>query len=150
MKQYIIFYIIGIVIFLVGCTNGNIEKGIVNKSKSCKSENCVVKITELTDFSWDRMVVFSSPEPLEVISPAIGIDYSKYYEEFSRPIIFLKGNQIVHYENNPADAEHFIDGQVVFDYPDSLTYVVYTPKEAIFNITSKNIKNGTYYILSQH
>lgn len=130
-----------------GC-NQNIEEKIRSQGQDCaKKSNCKIVISEFTRFSWDKMFVFDSPQNLDAIEKAIGVQYSEYYKEFTRPIIFLKDNRIVHYENNEANIEDMVDGQVIFDYPDSIEYEVYTPNTAKFNMIQKTLGNKTYYLL---
>jgi hypothetical protein len=133
---------------LSGCKE-NIEKKIGSKGRDCKNnKNCEIVIMQLTNFKWEKMFFFDSSANLEVINKALGLDYSDYYKGYTRTIIFLNGNKIVHYENNRADAESVIDGQVIFDYPDSLKSQVYTPKNAKFRITSKTFGDKAYYQLT--
>jgi hypothetical protein len=137
-----------LLLFLFGCRK-NIENQIGIKGRDCPTNsNCVITISQLTDFSWDKMYVFEPTESFQTINKIIDIDYSKFYKDFTRPIIFTKGKKIVHYENNRSDPEDVIDGQVIFDYPDSLKYMVYTPSNARFNLKAKSSGDKIYYILT--
>jgi hypothetical protein len=138
-----------IFLFFCSCRN-NIEKRIGIKGRDCYNtkQNCEVIISQITNFKWDKMFVFDPPETLDAMNRAMGVDYSKYYEDYTRAIVFLNGNKIVHYENNRADAEGVVDGQVVFDFPDSLKYQVYTPRSAKFKLTAKTFGDKVYYQLS--
>jgi len=148
MQQYKILICLIMLMVLSGCKE-NIEKKIGSKGRDCKNnKNCEIVIMQLTNFKWEKMFFFDSSANLEVINKALGLDYSDYYKGYTRTIIFLNGNKIVHYENNRADAESVIDGQVIFDYPDSLKSQVYTPKNAKFRITSKTFGDKAYYQLT--
>jgi len=133
---------------LIACSN-NIERKIGSKGKNCGTvSNCTVIISQLTDFAWDKMFVFDATESLQDINKIMGIDYSQYFEDYTRSIIFTKNNQIVHNENNKWDPEDAVDGEVIFDYPDSVKYTIYTPTSAQFTLKMKHSGTKTYYILS--
>jgi len=68
------------------------------------------------------MFISDQPEDLDVIDKALGFSFAEYYKEFTRVIVFLKGDKIVHYENDVSNIEKMINGQVIFDYPDSMRY----------------------------
>jgi hypothetical protein len=136
-------------LFIAGCTkSNNIEERIRDKIKDCDNNNCIIEITKLTDFHWDKMYVFNEPESPDVIDQAIGINYP-YYEEFSHSIIFLNKRKIVHYENNESDIETATDGSIMFDYPDTLRYKVYIPAEVKFRFKVITFSKGAYYKLYQ-
>ena len=148
---------LGIIVFLLlamGCKNGNeqikIEKLIVEiVNKQCNdNSNCIVAIKKLTKFKWDKMYAFNYPVPLEVINKAINKNYP-YYREFTRPLIFLEGDKIVYYENNPSDVENLVDKQVVFDFADTLKYQVYNYDKSDFKVEKKEFEKGSYYELHQ-
>jgi hypothetical protein len=147
MKAFI--YIIFFLLFITGCSNSNIEKQIVEEIESkCAKKVCTIDINQLTSFSWDKMYVFGPGLTEDRIKEIIGIDYPAYVE-FTRPIIFIKQSKIVHFENDYIDEEYFTDGQVIFDYPDSVHYQTYFSGKAIFKGKIKKIDGGRYFILSQ-
>ena len=146
-KQSILLLLL---LLVISCKNinNNIEERIIDKINDCDNGNCTIEITQLTDFRWDKMFVFNEAQPPEEIEQAIGSKYP-YYEEFSRTIIFLYKHKIVHYENNESDIETATDGSVIFDYPDSLKYKLYTPNNVKFRFKSIPFSKGTYYKLYQ-
>ncbi len=149
MKQAQILYLLAMAVCLTSCSE-NIEKRIATQGRHCKNNlNCEIVISQLTNFTWDKMFVFDMPANLEVINKAIGMSYANYYQEYTRSIIFLNGNKIVHYENNRADFEDIVDGQVLFDYPDSLKYQVYKPDDAKFRIILKTSGDKFYFLLTR-
>ena len=132
----------------VGCTkNSSIERKLREQIADCKSQSCLIPIAQVTDFKWDKMYVFNHPSAPDVIDHALGIHYP-YYVEFTRSIIFLNKNQIVHYENNYSKAEGPTDGEVLFDYPDSLNYYIYKPAQVIFKVKRDTSKNTPYFVVS--
>jgi len=137
---------LAVLLLMSGCATNNVQKKIADKVNDCNSSTCMITITQLTDFHWEKMIVFNYVVSLDEINKAIGTDYP-YWEEYTRPIIFLYKKKIVHYENNRANLEHIIDGQVVFDYPDSLKYKVYTPRNSVFKAKKVTMQDGVYYEL---
>lgn len=143
------FFIFPLLLLLSACSKNNIESKIVKEAQNnCVNTSCKITISQVTNFKWDKMFVFNSPSSLETINSAIGLNYP-YYVEFSREIIFMDKGKIVHYENNPANEESLTNGQVVFDYPDSLKYKAYDVSKSTFTIKQKTLNNITYYELSQ-
>ena len=149
VKIYKSTSLILVIVFFISCVNTNsIEKKIREKiEKDCQNEDCYIPITELTFFTWNKMFVFNYPSSPDDIDQALGMHYP-HYVEFTRSIIFLNNNQIVHYENNDTKVEAPTEGEVIFDYPDSLNYQVYIPGQKIFKVKRKKSKNISYYLLS--
>lgn len=135
--------------FIAGCTkNNDIEGKIRQQIKDCKNDSCRVSIRQLTNFKWDKMYVFNNPTAPGDIDQAIGLNYPNYVE-FTRTIVFLDKNKIVHYENHHSKAEGPTDGEVLFGYPDSLKFQVYKSDQSIFRVKRKTFKDGTYSVLYQ-
>ena len=124
----------------------SIEKRVARQANKCQNENCKVRVADLTDFQWDKMVVFNYSISDAVVNDAIWFDY-KNYDDQTRPWIFIKNNRIVYAENNPAGIEGPVEGEVAFDGPDSLKFMVYTPKTAIFSVKKETANNKSYYLL---
>ncbi|MDN3583835.1 hypothetical protein [Mucilaginibacter flavus] len=149
MKKRLLYLLLFTATLYAGCSNNNIEHNIGKKIQDeCKTDSCTLVMAQIVKFKWDKMYVFNAPVSLEVINQALGVKYP-YYVEFTRPIIFMNGSEIVHYENNKSNVESLIAGQVIFDYPDSLKYQVYTPKKSTFKVMQKKFNDGVYYKLYQ-
>jgi len=136
-----------VLLSLLGCSTNDIATLIKQQADSCNM-NCVITIPKLTNYKWDKMYVFDNACSPEVIDSAIGMEYP-YYKEFSKTMIFLNKGKIVHYENHEDKIETATNGSVIFDYPDSLHYQVYTPDKAKFRAKLVNFSKGTFYELSQ-
>jgi hypothetical protein len=136
--------------FLSGCSQlDTIEKKVANKIDDCV-QPCLIVLKDQTSFDWDKVYIFGVPATLEEINDAIGIPYSKY-EEFTRPLIFVKGNEIVYSENNPSDIEGIMDGQLVFgNATDTIKYNLFTSENAVFEVRKRKSKSKTYYELIQN
>lgn len=133
----------------LSCRNSagqHIETLISLKAEKCLTNaKCEVKIRDLTDFEWEKMYAFNYPISLESIENAINAPYP-YYEEFTRPLIFISKGKIVYHENNPSNVEGLLDGQVVFALPDSLAFGQYLYSD-IFIVNKRTSANGIYYDL---
>lgn len=139
---------LAIAMVFIGCTNSSsVEKKIEQKIENCNTDTCSIRLKQIADFQWDKMYVFNHPSAPDVIDNALGIHYP-YYVEFTRSIIFLKGKQIVHYENNHSKAEGPTDGEVLFDYPDTLNYMVYRPTQLIYKIKRDTSNGIRFYIVT--
>lgn len=135
--------------FIAGCASNDMEDKIKKAIGTCRgSDNCIVIISSLTDFKWDKLYVFNTATAPDVIDSAIGMDYP-YYEEFSRTMIFLNKGKIVHHESHSDEIETATDGAVIFDYPDSLNHQVYIINHDKFSTQIIRFKAGEYYLLKQ-
>lgn len=147
--SYKISCLVLLITLITSCTqNNDIERKIKQQIKDCKDDSCRVSIRQLTNFKWDKMYVFNNPTAPGDIDQVIGLRYP-YYVEFTRTIVFLDKDKIVHYENHHSKAEGPTDGEVLFGYPDSLKFQVYKPDQSIFRAKRKTFKDGTYFILDQ-
>jgi len=129
-----------------GCFRKNkIENEIAKKASVC-NEECVIKLSDLTTFGWDKVYIFQALVPAEFIDEALGMHYEDYVEA-TRTIIFVKNNKIVYAENDPLGDKGPRDGDVVFTFTAGDRYQLLTPAQAVFSVTHKNLSMGEYYIL---
>ncbi|HYW71744.1 MAG TPA: hypothetical protein VE961_11955 [Pyrinomonadaceae bacterium] len=138
-----------IVIFLIGCGGSRtIEQQIGERLKACGSQPCIVRITDVTDFPWDKMYVFEAGATHEQIEKSLGTTFPDYVE-FTRRIVFLKNGKIIRREEQPADVEHPVNGQVAFAETYTDPYWAFTPANAVFRGEQKRFSGGVYYLLVQ-
>ena len=112
------------------------------------ADTCIVRITELTNFAWDRMYVFSYRATRDDIRKSLGVELPQY-TEFTRKIVFLKEGKVIHSEEYPSNVEGLMNGEVVFDIPDNSVHKDYTPDTAVFNVTRRNFEKGVWFELKQ-
>ena len=148
--NFLTLFLLLLLFFACNRNNKTIEKQVIqdiNRHIGDKNKH-LLNIRKITNFNWDRLVVFNYAVSLETVNEAINSKYI-HYREFTRPWIFLKDGKIVYYENNPSDVETLLNNQVLFEFPDSLKYQSYTPQNAIFRTEKKSFDHGYYYSLSQ-
>jgi hypothetical protein len=135
---------------LSGCNSGGLEKKIADtiKERCQHAGNCTIRITELTDFAWDRMHVFSYGATYDDVRNGLGVDFPQY-TEFARKIVFIKEGRIIHSEEHASNVERRMNGEVVFDIPDRSVHKVYTPDNAIFNVTRWKFEGGVWFEMKQ-
>lgn len=139
-------------VFQFGCGTGKskseieikIEKEICSKCKFNK--DCSIDISSITPFKWDRIFVFKETATLDEIQSAIDADYP-YFTDIARRLLFLNAGKIVYHEEIFPNVESIIDGQVIFDMPDSVNYASFFPQK--FTVKKLNFDKGVYYVLSQ-
>jgi len=152
MKFVIALLFILIVIFMLVGKPRSIEQKIAEtKNKKCKVDApCIVRIKDLTDFSWDRMYAFKYNTTEAQTEEALGTAFPNYIE-FTPRIVFLKDGKIVYREDQLIDdqLEGPVDGEVHFDIPDSEVYKSYTPDSAVFQINIRKFEKATTYDLEQ-
>lgn len=154
MKKFVIFIFIAIliliIIILINDHTLNDQYLLSNKiiefidNNADKNNTCTLLMTEVTDFKWDKMLMYQIGSTNQKISEALGINYNKSVDMYSG-IIFVYEGKIVYEETklyNPdkIDELTFYVGQI-FNSPE---YKVYTPNDAYFKC-NKNISGGDYY-----
>ncbi|MHC0443097.1 hypothetical protein [Flavobacterium sp. 3-210] len=99
-----------ILILLTSCKNKNFdEKVFEDVSNTHKLE---IDLKDYTDFEWDTVYIFHKISNLEYIESIIGKRYNNY-EEFTRPIIFMKKGKIIYTENRNSNFEGLENEQLV-------------------------------------
>jgi hypothetical protein len=133
-----------------GCGSGRVERKIVERAlEACKSaEACTINVNDLTDFQWDKMYVFKYNATPEQIRRALGFELPGH-TEFTRKVVFVKGGRVVHREEYPVDVEGALDGEAIFDLPDTEVYKAYTADRASFRVERKRFEGKAYYALTQ-
>jgi hypothetical protein len=137
-------------LLLLGCSrSGPVERQIGDRVNACVSSNpCIVSIKDVTDFQWDQMHVFEYGATLDDIQKSIGTDYPDYVE-FKRRLVFLKNGRVIHREDEPANIERPVNGQVSFDESYNNPHWSFTPETAVFRAEKKTFNGGVYYMLKQ-
>jgi hypothetical protein len=113
-----------------------------------KSKVCTLSISkDVFNTDWDRMCVFRYGASLKEVNDVLRVDFSSKYREFTRKIVFMKGTQIVYWEQHESDVEKPLQGEVAFESNYSANHVVYTRTEAVFNIEKVYLGGLYYYVL---
>ena len=132
---------------------GRIERRIGERIDACKpGDACTIRISDVTDFSWDKMYAFRYNATQDQIDKALGTSFPDYVE-FTRRLIFLKNGKIVYREDAPSDIESPVNREVIFDFPGTEVYKTYTTEDAVFRGWKEKVNNGSekdiYYRLEQ-
>ena len=107
-----------------------------------------MKITDVTDFTWDQMHVFENGATRDEIEKSLGTTFPDYVE-FKRRIVFLNSGKIIYREDEPTNIEQPINGQVSFAETYTNPHWVFTPDNAVFRAEQKRFSGGVYYLLTQ-
>ena len=136
-----------IVILIFAFSNrSNLSNKIIKFiDNNCDVNNiCILKIAEVTDFSWDKMLVYQVGSSNLEISEALGVEYKNLVDLMSG-IVFVYQNKIVYKESIPYNPERpsklliYVGG--IFGEPNNR---VFTPHDAIFE-ASRREKDGQFY-----
>lgn len=109
------------------------------------SNTCILSMKEITDFEWDKMLMYQVGSSNTEISDLLGVEF-KDSIDLSSGIIFIVNNKIVYEEH-------------IFYHPEKpyklLLYVgrmygqpkygVYTPNNAVFDGSRTEINGNFYY-----
>lgn len=105
---------------------------INTKCDSTSPDPCIINMSDLTNFKWDKMYAFRAGS----ISKELNGRFSavKGDDMFSRKIIFVKDNKIILFQRMKTDLEKIVNGGVYFDIPSRMNYEEYTQESAIFSV----------------
>lgn len=133
-----------------GCRSNNIESKIGRRvGAQCEtSKPCIIRISDLTDFQWDEMYVFTYIAASDQIEQIIGVPVAERVQ-FTRKVVFRWHGKVVHNEELPTQVDNLLDGQVVFDIPDEDFYKLYRVDSAVFQVSKREFEDGVYYELKQ-
>jgi hypothetical protein len=145
LKIKLIFLMI--IILLCGCKNDKALNEEIMKTidKKCKQSNsCKIDMKEITDFKWDKMLIFDLGSNRNEISEALGVEYTES-ADLMYGMVFVFENKIVYDERlgyNPEKPE-----KIFYNLGDNSSYKIYTADNAIL----KGEKDGEagkydYYI----
>jgi hypothetical protein len=143
-------------LLLCSCASGKtgkIERRIGERIDACKpGDSCTIRISDVTDFSWDKMYAFTHNATQDQIDKALGTPFPDYVE-FTRGLVFLKDGKIVYREDTPSNIESLVNREVIFDIPGTEVYKVYTAGDAVFRGWKEKFNNvsekDVYYRLEQ-
>ena len=103
--MYIVRKILSVLFIAIisGCSNELKDEIINNVDRKCAGQadsNCIVDISKITKFQWDKMFVFPGWTTSDSISRIIGLVYAgnDVQDDHSR-LVFTNKNKIVHEED---------------------------------------------------
>ena len=118
--------------------------------KEClTSQSCIVSISKLTHFEWDKMYVFEYNFFDEQIEQKIHHKFSRRLE-FTKVWLFMRGDSIVHCEEHEIDFERPTKGELIFSTGNEHgRFAQFTPTSAVFDVSKKIWENEyDYYSLT--
>jgi hypothetical protein len=133
-----------------GCSNrpGKFQAKLIHaiKEKCRAGQPCIIRIKDLTDFSWDKMYWFENTASQEQVEQVLGTKVEPLQE--SLKIVFMNKGKIVLFENEPYEMERAVPDEVTFyDNSDSRNYQAYGP-DAEFTVKINELNHGTSYVLT--
>ena len=99
-----------------------------------------IRLSDITDFEWDKMLVFRYPTTNEEIKDALGVDYDSSLDLVSG-VIFVKNNKIVYDETFDI---HFDAPPIFSMYPNR--DINAKPKYKVFTIETAVLECERVYI----
>ncbi|OPX43988.1 hypothetical protein CLHUN_20130 [Ruminiclostridium hungatei] len=148
MKKLNTIFLIILILVLVGCQTKesymteNLIKAIDNE---CGEKNsCQIQMKDVTNFKWDKVVIFQVGSSNKEISKALDAEY-KGATDLISGMVFVYNNQIADEElvpydpENPNKLQYFIEKKS--GEPNCLSF---SADDAVFE-GSKDKIDGTYY-----
>ena len=146
-----IYIVILFLLLLVGCSNKYYlsDKIISEIDKNCNENNFIqLSLKEITNFKWDKCVVFETSCDNYKISEALGVKYNGIADLHSG-IVFVYDNKIVYEETIPYDPDHPKNfNYLVEKLSGGPTCVVYTYDNAVLKAAKRRIDDRYYYSLT--
>lgn len=143
----IVVVILGLIYINQSKSNG-ISKKIVDLIDIRTSNNtiCVFNMSEVTDFKWDKMLIYDLGCSNFEISKALGVEYTETVDLMTG-LVFVYENKIVFREQVPYNPEHPLKLRYSVNdnnNDEKLSYRLLPQKNAIFK-GSKTEVDGVYY-----
>lgn len=148
LKKLSVLFIISLVL-LVGCKTkgGDINNLIIKEidNKCAPNSTCQISISEITNFKWDKMVVFQVGSSNDEISEALGVDYKSSTDLLSG-MVFAYNKKIVYEKRIPHNPEHSNKLEYIIEKkPHEPNCVSFTPDNAVLKGSKEEIDNVFYY-----
>lgn len=126
-----------------------IKDKIIEKCNNATEIN--ISMSDITDFEWDKCIVYGPSTQTKDICDAFDIDYSTYLD-LDYGIIFLNKNNVVYEETfdvSDNDLENKIPEFIIYPYKQSEStqakYASFEKDKAEFKCVKKESDNGCYY-----
>ncbi|MNM56775.1 hypothetical protein D3C81_679540 [compost metagenome] len=113
--------------------------------KSNENGTCDISLKEITDFKWDKVVIFQVGSSDEEISSALGIKYEGPTDLISG-LVFVLDHKIVHEELIPYQTEHPTNLQIFIEKKATdPNCVAFTLENAVLKGSKEELDGVTYY-----
>jgi hypothetical protein len=144
-----VFLLLAILVMLVGCSTErhSVSADIIKTFESNSNENDSynISISDITDFKWDKLVVFGVGSSNDEVSRALGIEY-KDSTDLMEGLVFKFRDGIVYKEELPYNPEHA--SKIQFHFEEG-TCITVTPDSSTFICVREKIDDKYYYMLYQ-
>ena len=144
----IIFISISIIAFLILFNNNTkVSKKIINYCNKQEANTFELKISDYTNFDWDKIIIYVTPTSRKELLEFSGIDYKKSLD-LKSGMIFVKDKKIVYEEYFETDFESPYKF-IIHPYKDSNNKInQFTKDTAIFNVEKIKWENENRYALT--
>jgi hypothetical protein len=150
MKKLWVIILIGMVL-LTGCgkiQNHKIKNKIISTiDMKCQNTNeCTISIKKITDFDWDRLVLFNEGASRQEINSVLGFEY-RGDTDLKILTFFLYKGKIVYHEEEDYDPEK--PSKLFVQYPNpKLHHMKFSADKAIFKAKKEKIDGEYYYTIT--
>ena len=144
----IVFISISIITFLIVFNNNSkVSKKIIDYCNKQEENTFEIKISDYTNFDWDKVIIYITPTSKKDLLEFSGIDYKKSLDLRSG-MIFVKDKQIIYEEYFETDFESPYKF-IIHPYKDSNNKInQFTKEKAIFNVERIKCENENRYSLT--
>lgn len=147
-RRLMIIFLVLLMLIVAGCqTERSLSDQIIQTidRKSNVNGVCDISLKEITDFKWDKAVIFQVGNSDEEISNALGIKYEGPTDLMSG-LVFVLDHKIVHEELIPYQTEHPTNLQIFIEKKaKDLNCVAFTLENAVLKGSKEELDGVTYY-----
>ncbi len=145
MKKILLIIIASII---SSCNSSMQDKIINNIQKSCQKDSCIVKMSAITPFDWEKMYVFREGADLQEINKQLGFNYP-YFKDVAKRLIFIKSNKIIYHEDEFPYPDKKPVNKIFFIFRnDSIKSMSFTKESAVFYVSRQSSGKFFNYILT--
>ena len=144
MKKLLLLFLV--FLGLLSCKNSVQNRIVEAIREKCVDGGCVIRLTDFTNFEWDKMYFFTVQASNEEMSREMGIEYSGWSDMRSQ-IVFTFKDKIVHVEYVDYDPDKA--DKVIFGKENTSRCSSYAAENAGFLVERVPLKEVSYYLIPQ-
>lgn len=110
-----------------------------------KNNNSILSMKNITDFKWDKMLIFMEGSTNSEISEILGVEFNDCID-LSWGMIFMYKNKIIYKESIFRDPDHS-EHKLLYLNCGQPKFIEYTPDDCIFEVNKKIISDNYYYYI---
>lgn len=148
LKKFL-FLSIFCVFIIAGCRTKITDTLGAFIKENCKLQTpCKIEISKITPFSWDEFYFFDAAILDIEVNKILGQKvFSAPFSGYTHRLVFLKNGKVVYQEEEPADLEGKLNGEIYFELNQAKKYAKFS-ENALFDVQKLKSSDGEHYLLN--